>query len=205
MTLVAALPSRPTGEAPLLSARAMDNLRYIRETMEQAGAFTAVPGWGGVAMGCSALAAAFVAALQPTPQAWLAVWLAEAALGTTIAAAAMVRKAAASATPLLVGQGRKFTLAFVPAILVGALLTLALRRTGTIRFLPGIWLLCYGSAVTSAGAFSVRVVPVMGLCFMLTGAVALRAPDAWGDPLLAVGFGLLHIVFGIIIARRHGG
>lgn len=201
-----ALPSRSDSDhAPALSARAMDNLRYIRETMEQAGAFTAVPGWGGVLMGVTALAAAVVASTQPTPWTWLVVWMWEAVVGVVIASVMMFLKARASATPLVSAQGRKFVLAFVPAILVGALLTIALHRAPEVRFLPGAWLLCYGAAVTSAGAFSVRVVPLMGLCFMLTGAVALRGPASWGDPLLALGFGLLHIVFGIFIARQHGG
>lgn len=200
------LRSRTSESAPPdLSLRAMDNLRFIRETMEQAGSFTAVPGWGGVAMGMSALVAAYVAALQPTTGTWLVVWLTEAVAAIVIAAVAMVFKARSSGTPLVSAQGRKFVLAFVPAILVGALLTIALHRAPEARYLPGAWLLCYGAAVTSAGAFSVRVVPLMGLCFMLAGAVALRGPSGWGDPLLALGFGVFHVVFGLVIARRHGG
>jgi hypothetical protein len=201
-----ALPSRSDQEhPPALSARAMDNLRYIRETMEQAGAFTAVPGWGGVVMGVTALGAAWLASQQPTPWTWLVVWMWEAVVGVLLGAGAMVLKSRATGQPLVSEQGRKFALAFVPAILVGALLTIALHRAPEVRYLPGAWLLCYGAAVTSAGAFSVRIVPAMGLCFMLTGAVALRGPASWGDPLLALGFGVLHIVFGTIIARRHGG
>jgi hypothetical protein len=181
----------------------MDNLRYIRETMEQAGSFTAVPGWGGVAMGFTALLAALLAPLQPTPDRWLALWMGEAVLAAAIAAVTMARKARVGSAPTAAAQWRKFTLAFVPGILVGALLTVALNNAP--RYLPGVWLLCYGAAVTSAGTFSVRVVPLMGLCFMLTGAVALRGPASWADPLLGLGFGVFHIVFGFIIARRFGG
>src|SRR3972149_3312662 len=166
-------PDKTPGPSPALSARAMDNLRFIRETMEQAGAFTAVPGWGGVAMGVTALAAAALAAIQPTTDAWLAVWIGEATLGALIAGLTMVRKSRGGSAPMAAAQWRKFTLAFVPAILVGALLTVALRRVPWA--LPGTWLLCYGAAVTSAGVFSVRVVPLMGLCFMLTGAGGLGA------------------------------
>ena len=199
------LSSRPPGEQPPdLSARAMENLRFIRETMESAGQFTAVPGWGGVAMGASALGAAFIAAQQTTNWSWLQVWLTEAVVGIVIGATTMIAKARSTSTPLASGQMRKFVLAFVPAILVGALLTIAFHKDG-VAVLPGVWLLCYGAAITSAGAFSVRIVPLMGLCFMLAGAVALRGPQDWGNPLLGLGFGLLHIGFGIAIARRHGG
>jgi hypothetical protein len=183
----------------------MDNLRYIRETMEQAGSFTAVPGWGGVAMGVTALVAAALAAVQPTPDGWLTVWIGEAFLAALIAGGTMLRKSRGGSAPTAAAQWRKFTLAFVPALLVGALITVALHNEPDTRYLPGTWLLCYGAAITSAGAFSVRIVPLMGLCFMLTGAVALRGPASWGDPLLALGFGVFHVVFGFIIARRYGG
>ncbi|MBI4409857.1 MAG: hypothetical protein HY561_09130 [Gemmatimonadetes bacterium] len=188
-----------------LHARAMDNLRYIRETMERAGSFTAVPGWGGVGMGVTALAAAWVASRQTSESAWLATWVIEALVAAVIASGAMAYKARAAGVPLLSGPARKFALSFSPPILVGVLLTLVLYRTGFVGLLPGIWLLLYGTAVMAAGAFSVRVVPVMGFCFLLLGGGALFAPGSWGDAFMAAGFGGLELVFGIIIARRHGG
>ncbi len=203
---MATAPLRQSADdAPDLSVRAMDNLRFIRETMEHAGSFTAVPGWGGVAMGVSALAAAALAAIQPTEGLWLRVWLGEAVLGAAIGGFTMWRKSQRGQTSLLSAPGRKFALAYAPPVVVGALLTLALFHTPSFHLLPALWLLCYGAAVLTGGALSVSVVPVMGLCFLLTGAVALWAPAAWQDPLLALGFGGLHIAFGVLIARRHGG
>ncbi len=185
--------------------RALQNLAFIRDTMERAGAFTGVPGWGGVAMGFSALLAAWMAHLQPTLERWLLVWLAEGWLAFAIGCLAMIRKASAGDTPLTSRPGRRFVLAYTPPILVGALLTLALYRAGTPALLPATWLLCYGAAVVTGGALSVRVVPVMGACFLLLGAAALLLPAAAGDLLLALGFGGLHIGFGWWIARRYGG
>ena len=192
-------------EPVALEAHAADNLRFIRETMERAGSFTAVPGWGGFAIGWTAVAASFVAAQQTSPNAWLATWLAEALVAVGIAAGATARKARAAKVPLLSGPGRKFALSFVPPLLVGALLTVALFRAGYAAVLPGMWLLLYGTAVVTGGAFSVRVVPVMGLCFMLAGALALFSPAAWGNWFMAVGFGALQIIFGLVIAKRYGG
>lgn len=194
----------PAPEAPDLSDRALDNLRFIRETMEQAGSFTAVPGWGGVAMGITALAAAWIASLQPTHRAWLTVWLIEAIVGATIAAVTLHAKARRNEVPLFSGPGRKFTLAFTPPVIVGAVLTAAYAIVDYPALYAPTWLLCYGAAVITAGAMSVRIVPVMGFLFMLTGAAAVLLPD-FKDTLLAAGFGGLHIVFGLIIARRHGG
>jgi hypothetical protein len=195
----------PKREPIPIDARAADHLRYIRETMERAGEFTAVPGWGGVAMGFTAIAAAFVAAHQSSPRGWLTVWLLEAFVAVATAAATAATKAHRANAALFSGPGRKFLLSFAPPIIVGGLLTFALFRGGALAALPGVWLLLYGTAIVTGGAFSVRVVPVMGLCLMAVGAIALFGPAAWGNAFMAAGFGVLQIGFGIWIARNHGG
>jgi hypothetical protein len=188
-----------------MQARAMDHLRYIRETMARASEFTAVPGWGGVAMGVSALIAAVFAARQSTSDAWLAIWFAEGMLAMGMGALAMKHKADAIDETLFSTPARKFALSFAPPLLVGALLTLVLYRAGLTGAIPGMWLLLYGTGVVTGGAFSVRIVPVMGICFMVLGAVAMFCPFSYGSFFLASGFGGLHIIFGFIIARRYGG
>jgi hypothetical protein len=187
-----------------LAEKALDNLRYIRATMERAGSFTAVPGWGQVAVGITALGAAVVAARQQSTLNWLVVWLAEAILALAIGGWTMVRKARAVNDSLLSGPGRRFGLSFLPPLVVGGLLTVALYFGGGLRLMPAVWLLLYGTGVITGGAFSVPVVPVMGLGFLALGTVALFGPGL-GNWLLAAGFGGLHIVFGFWIARRYGG
>ena len=199
-------PIRAAHPEPVsLQSHAMDNLKFIRETMERAGSFTAVPGWGGFAMGVSALAASVIAARQSSQTLWLATWLVEGVFAIALGAWSMKRKADRAQVPLLSAPARKFVLSFAPPLLVGALLTLVLYRAGLTGAIPGTWLLLYGTGVVTGGAFSVRIVPVMGLCFMLVGAIALFCPLAWGTAFLAAGFGGLHLGFGIIIARRYGG
>lgn len=183
----------------------MDNLRFIRETMERATAFTAVPGWGGVAVGLTALPATWLAIQQPTPRAWLLTWLIEAILALAIGGWTMQRKARADESTVLSGPGRKFALSLAPPLLAGAILTVVLFRAHIYFALPGLWLLLYGAGVVTGGAFSVKVVPVMGLCFMALGSFALMLPPAYGNWCMAAGFGGLHIIFGTIIARRYGG
>ncbi len=200
-----ARPAAEEEEPPALHDRAMDNLRFIRETMERATAFTAVPGWGQFAIGVTALFAALVASQQDGREAWLAVWFAEGLLSLVIAGGAMWRKARAIDTSLLSQPGRKLVINFSPPMFVGALLTVVFWRAGLAGFLPAMWLLLYGTGVVTGGAFSVRPVPAMGLCFMLLGAGAFFCPPSWGDPFMAAGFGGLHVVFGLHIARRYGG
>jgi hypothetical protein len=188
-----------------LPSHAADDLRFIRETMERSSSFTAVPGWGQVAMGVTALGAAFVARSQAAPSGWVQVWLGEALVAVAIGLTATRSKAQRTGLPLTSGPGRKFAVTFLPPMAAGALLTVVLYRAGLVRDLPGTWLLLYGTGVVTGGAFSVAIVPVMGTCFMLAGGVALLAPAAWGNYFMAAGFGGLHVAFGLWIARRYGG
>src|SRR5438067_4076651 len=187
------MPSRPAPLPPeppvVLHDRAAEQIRYIRDVMARAGEFTAVPGWGGVSMGVSALAAAWVAARQPTEARWLAVWTAEAAIAVTIGAVATVRKAgrAVDTGALGRGPGRRFALAFAPPVIAGAVLTALLFRLHAGGALPAVWLLLYGAGVVCGGAFSVRPVPLMGLAFMALGVVAAAGPQAWAEWCLVVG------------------
>jgi len=196
---------RPRHEPVALSDRAMDNLRYIRETMERSGAFTHVSGMGGVAMGLIALAAAVAAVAATGELTWLVTWLVAAALSFLVSALFMARKSHAEGVSLLSGPGRRFAWSMIPALLAGGALTWALARAGLYDLLPGTWLLLYGASVVTGGSYSVRPVPLMGAGFMLAGALALLSPPAWGDAYMASAFGGLHIVFGIIIWRKHGG
>src|SRR5271156_6696182 len=204
--MAAAGPLRSTPSEPIpIDARVADHLRYIRETMESAREFTAVPGWGGVAIGITALAAAGIASDQHSPRAWLEGWLIEAFVAIAIAAPAVATKAHRANAAIFSGPGRKFLLSFAPPLFVGGLLTFALANTGLFAVLPALWLMLYGTAIVTGGAFSVRAVPLMGICLIGLGAVALFAPAAWGDAFMAAGFGVVHIAFGVWIARHYGG
>jgi hypothetical protein len=188
-----------------LDDRARDNLRFIRETMERAGSFTAVSGWGGVAMGITAIGAAVIASRQSSPLEWLMTWISEATIAIAIAGWTTVSKARDSGTSLFSGPGRRFVYSFAPPLFAGGLLTLLLVRLGFTGVISGVWLLLYGTGVVTGGAFSIRIVPLMGLCFMVLGTVALFCPWSWGNLFLAAGFGGLHVVFGALIARKYGG
>ncbi len=190
---------------PALHAHAMDNLRFIRDTMSRAGQFTGIPGWGGVAMGATAIATAALAERRPDRSRWILWWFAEAALAILIAAVTMTRKARRMQVPLFAGPARRFAFAYVPPLVAGAVLTVVFINTSLTPRLPGCWLLLYGVAISAGGALSIRIVQVMGLLFMALGVAAFASPASWGDIFMAAGFGGLHIIFGFIIARNHGG
>jgi uncharacterized membrane protein YhaH (DUF805 family) len=192
-------------ERPIpIGHRAADNLRFIRDTMERAASFTAVPGWGGFIIGLTAMGAGTLASGRPARQQFF-VWVGEAILALAIGFAAVAVKSRRLALAPGSRAARRALLSFTPPLVAGAVLSIVLYRVGDLGVLPGMWLLLYGAAVVTGGAFSVRIVPVMGLCFMLVGLVSFLAPESLGNLFLMLGFGLLHIAFGVVIARRYGG
>lgn len=194
-----------SGQPTNLADRAIDNLEFIRETMERSTSFTAVPGYGGMLMGMTALVATYIAAQQIYLRDWLVTWLVEAGLAFAIGLLAMWQKSRIVESSLFSAPARKFALSFLPPLVCGIAITLGLWRYEHYEMMAPVWMLCYGAAVVCGGAFSVRVVPVMGWCFIAMGAAAFALPVGYGNLLMAASFGILHIVFGAIIARRYGG
>lgn len=187
---------------------ALSNLRYIRDAMERATEFTSIPGWGGLWVGLTAVGATILGHLYLAggqPRTWLMVWLAEAVVAALIAGIAMFRKGRRLGVPFDSKPARRFFVSYTAPLLTGAALTFVLSRAGHYEVLPAAWLLLYGTSFVSSGAFSIRVVPVMGVCFMVLGIAACFLPLIPGNVLLGAGFGGLHIVFGLIIARSYGG
>jgi hypothetical protein len=188
-----------------LSDHAIENLQFIRETMERSTHFTAVPGYGGMLMGVTALVAAYFAHVQIYRRDWLVAWLIEACLAFSIGLLAMWQKSKIAGQSLISTPARKFAFGFTPSLIAGIAITLGLWRYEHYEIMPGVWMLLYGASVVTGGAFSVRVIPVMGWFFMAAGAVAFALPAGYGDYLMGASFGLLHIVFGAVIAKKYGG
>jgi hypothetical protein len=198
-------PAPLPGSTPELHARALDDLRFIRRTMEHAAAFTAFSGWGLIAIGVTAVAAAVIAGPTLETSRWLATWLAEALVAGAIATITTAWKARRAKEPLWSGPARKFAFSVAPPVLAGTLLTLVLARGGPRAILPGLWLLLYGAGLLAGGLVSLPVVPAVGGGFMSLGVLALFGPAGWHGVLLGAGFGGLHILFGVIVARKYGG
>jgi hypothetical protein len=201
---MAALPT-DSGTPMTLQDRAMADLRFIRETLATATAFTALSGMGFVAIGIGALLTFGLVQQVEDPRLRLALWVADAALSVGMGAVSSAWKAKRLNQSLFAGPLRKFLTGLAPAILAGAVLTAAATQWGALDRLPAVWLLLYGCGLIAAGAFSIPVVPIMGGCFLLLGTTAAFAPVSWGQPLLALGFAGLHGAFGLVIARRYGG
>jgi hypothetical protein len=182
---------------------AQETLAFIRRTMESASTFTAVSGWGIVGVGITGLLASWLA-WSSAVTADLRIWIPAALVSVAVALAANVVKAKRTRVPLWSGALRKMAWVMTPSLVAGAALTVALVEAQALQLLPGTWLVLYGAGVTAGGTFSVRAIRWMGLAFLVLGTAALVEPQL-GLPLLAAGFGGLHVVIGIDIIWRHGG
>lgn len=201
-----ALKKEQSDDAPEnIGERTIDNVRFIREMMERSASFTAVPGYGGILMGVTAVAAAFIANSQVYIRDSLLVWLSEAFLAFAIGALAMFQKSKIGGQSLLSAPARKFAMSFVPPLIAGVAIVLGVWKYGDFNSMPAICMLTYGAAVVCGGAFSARVVPVMGWCFIALGIIAFALPSNYGNLMMGLSFGGLHIIFGGIIARQYGG
>ncbi len=156
-------------------------------------------------MGVVGVAGAVLASTREQPSEWLQVWLLAAVIAAVIGVASIVMKARRVGEPVFGGAGRKFMLGILPAVFAASVLTLVMYQSGLHDTLPGLWLLMFGVAVTTAGFASIRLIPFMGLGFILLGVVAFLVPAAWGDVMMGIGFGGINIIFGIVIGLRHGG
>lgn len=184
---------------------ALGNLQYIRSTMESAGAFTSVPGRSGISMGIVALIAGAIANTTTFQAYWLNVWLTAALVAIAFGSLFLAQRLRSEQQHLLHGTARRFFWSLLPPILAGAAITLGLFLRQHLELIPSVWLLSYGAGVLATASFSIRPVAVMGICFMILGLITLFVPFTWTNGLLTLGFGGLHLVFGLHIARFHGG
>ncbi len=185
---------------------ALNSIRTIREAMDRASSFTSIPGWGGSAIGATAIVTAIVAGpLESDPHLWMSVWIGDALVAAAIAAVTMLLKARRANLSLTGGPARRFFVSYSAPLIAAALITGVLARAGVFTPLPAVWLLLYGASFISSGSFSIRVVPLMGALFMLLGLAACFVPLSVGNVLMGAGFGGLHVIFGFIIARSYGG
>jgi hypothetical protein len=123
--------------------------------------------------------------------------------------ALVARQATQRGRSLISGPIRKFMLCLGPALLAGVVLTFVLWRADMERLIPGMWLLLYGCAVISAStitnSLTQKLIASMGAMFVILGVAAFAAPPPLHTPILGAGFGLLHLVFGLLIGRLNHG
>jgi hypothetical protein len=190
-----------------IDSHALGTLNYIRASIEAAGAF-AVPGIAGIAMGAVGALAAVATSLPGFAAHWLEIWLVAAIAASGIGVLLIARQPERGFM-LYPGPARKFVLSLCPALLAGAVLTEILWQQDHTALIPGVWLLLYGCAVLSASmrtsAAMIRPIVVMGALFVACGLVALQVSPRWHNIALGMGFGALHMIFGILIGRTDRG
>jgi hypothetical protein len=199
----AVLPIQP--EAPAsVESRALGTLAFIRASIESSSSMD-VPGMAGIVMGIIGVLAAVVVSLPRWSADWLGIWLVAAAVAFLLGGTLVARQVAWRGHARYLGPARRFALCLGPALLAGAILTAALWSTGAAAVIPGMWLLLYGCAVLSASTVTAaavsRLLCTMGALFVALGTATFFLPAAAHTVMLGLGFGVLHIIFGVLIGR----
>jgi hypothetical protein len=204
---MSASPNRPKRHEPPtpIDSGALENLRYIRSTIEAAHTFTTVPGKGCIAMGLTALAAVGLESIPALAAHWLAIWVGAAIIACGSALWFMEQKAHAQGLSLRRAVARRFFMTLAPAFLTGAILTAALAGHVNRELITGMWLLLYGTGLAACGLFAIPAVFTAGLAFLGLGAATLWLPPGSAHIVLALGFGGIHLALGTAIVRHHGG
>jgi hypothetical protein len=188
-----------------IDSGALENLRYIRSTIEAADTFTTVPGYGCIAMGITALVAVGIESIPQLTQYWLSIWVGAAIVACATALWFMEQKARAQGLSLRRAVARRFFMTLAPAFIAGAILTTALAGRIDRELMTGMWLLLYGTGLAACGLFAIRAVSTAGLAFMALGTATLWLPPGSAHIVLALGFGGIHLALGTTIVRHHGG
>jgi hypothetical protein len=184
------------GNTVHIDSHAAATLRYIRASMEAA-ASLAVPGSTGIASGLIGLLAAMLSSIPALKEHWFAIWLVAAVLAAGLGAALMAQQSSWRALTLVGTPLRKFALGLLPSLAAGAALTAYHWSHANWQAIPGTWLILYGCGLVSASVVTSRSMGVLGGTFFLLGIAALLLPDEWQIVVLGLGFGGLHLAFGV--------
>jgi len=177
--------------------------------MERAGRYSHVSALSAAVAGALALAGAIVSkVLQvnynvPARAAPLAaVWGAVLCLSILQAAAFHIAKCRRRGEPAWSHLTCQVVVAMLPALFVGAAITVYGFQTGQLDLLPPIWLLAYGSSLMGLGLYAGGRIQIVGALFMLLGAAGLWWWKEYGLRLMFAGFGGLHILLGVLLAWK---
>lgn len=184
------------------------DIAEIRSMMERSSKFLSLSGWAGIMAGLYALAGAYIAhnllefnpdeLFYASPNLANVVWLAIGVLVLALVTAIYFskRKADGSGESIWNTTSRRLLVSMAIPLAAGGVLILVLLTKGLIGLLAPLMLLFYGLALVNAGRYTITEVKIMGFV-----QIALGLVSAWfieyGLLLWAVGFGAVHMMYGI--------
>lgn len=197
------------------------DIAEIRSMMERSSKFLSLSGWAGVMAGLYALAGALIiyALFDFNPEQvgyhfpegatfsspFLQVLLTGCtvlilAVGTAVILSS--RKARSRGERVWNKTSRQLVHSMAVPLVTGGILIMALITEGLIGLIAPLSLIFYGIALYNAGNFTFREIRVLGVLQILLGLLSSYFPE-YGLLLWAIGFGLMHIIYGIFIHSKY--
>lgn len=190
--------------------RALADLAEVRDRLASVQEFRGYSASAAALSGCIALLAGVAQwVLAPHPrtatdlQHYLTIWLVCLAAALAINYGALLVWYIRIARSHERRQTRTVGIAILPAIGLGAVMSLAMIGHGLIALLPGVWYASYGIGLFASRAMLPRAVIYVACAFGVAGAALILAPDNY-SPLafwvMPAGFGIGQIVIGYILS-----
>jgi hypothetical protein len=160
-----------------------------------------IPPAAGIAVGTVGLAATVLTSVAAFRSLWLPIWLVAAVTGACLGALSLTGPSDSAIQSRHVIAVFRMYSRLLPSLFAGAVLTAVLWHTGLTRAVPGVWLLLYGCALIQASSVASGGMALLGSLFALLALVAFCAPQSGQLPILGIGFGELHILYGVVTLR----
>jgi len=206
----------------------LETLKEIRSIMERSARFLSLSGWSGiwaglVALGGAAVAYNFINDVQYeysvrmvrradsifayTQSFEFAKYLLLAMVTFLVAFAGgfyfTYRKNKQAGVKMWNSASRKMVINLAIPLLTGAVVTVAFAMRGDWIYVSPGCLIFYGLALINGSKYTVSDIKYLGLIEVMLGCAGLFINPGYGLYLWAFGFGVLHIVYGIIMWRKY--
>lgn len=203
----------------------LDALKDIRNMMERSSRFLSLSGLAGVVVGIFALAAVVVThfllksaaggmdyptlfrsgndlAIRESLPLLLFIFMGILAVSLLTGSLMAIRKAKRLHLPVWDATAKRLAINMFIPLATGGILALILLLQGNYGLLLPVTLIFYGLALVNASKFSIEDIRQLGILETLAGLCAAAFPHL-GLLLWAVGFGALHIIYGIWIHSKY--
>lgn len=197
----------------------IDDIREIREMMDKSSRFISLSGWSGVSAGIFALLGAYIGYrniyVDPSYSAYDRIVLSSENWWTLLLIAITTlllsiifgiyfttRKARQNNQPIWGSTSKRLVVNLMIPLIAGGILCLMLLMKGYIGLVAPMTLLFYGLSLVNASKYTLSEMKSLGILEIVLGLVAIQF-IGYGLIFWAVGFGLLHIIYGIIMHFRY--
>ena len=204
--------------------KSIEDLKAIRKIMEESSRFLSLSGLSGIFAGLTAIAGALFAyffilnngsihyeeylSSFPGKETFSLRWqlMADAAIVLVISVLLSLyfsmKKAKMEGKNFLTLTSKRMLINLLIPLVTGGVFIIVLLFQNNFRLIVPCFLIFYGLALVNAGKFTFDEIFYLGLLEIIIGLIAAFLPG-WGLIFWIIGFGILHIIYGLMMYRKY--